>query len=86
MIHVKTFAAKCTPQALDYMDQHINDWVKATRAAIVFATQSFGAIEGKGGQREPQLFINIWYEATDGEAGQEAETEAEVEAEAESEL
>lgn len=62
MIQVRTFNSKCTPQALEYLDQHVNDWLKSSGAKFVSASQSFGTVEGKGGQREPNLFINIWYE------------------------
>ena len=62
MILLKTFFSKCTPQAIDYLDIHVKEWVEKENARIVDTNQSFGVIEGKGGQREPQLFITIWYE------------------------
>lgn len=62
MILIRTFSAKCTPQALDYLDTHINDWVKETNPTIKMTNQSFGSVEGKGGQRDPQLFVSVWYE------------------------
>ena len=62
MIYLRTFFSKCTPQAIDYLDQHVNNWVDQTKSRIVFANQSFGVIEGKGGQKDPNLFLNVWYE------------------------
>ncbi|MCD6405564.1 MAG: hypothetical protein J7M19_07035 [Planctomycetes bacterium] len=62
MIKLKTFFSKCTPQAIDYLDEHVNDWLEANKVKIVFTNQAFGIVEGKGGQKEPQLFVNIWYE------------------------
>jgi hypothetical protein len=62
VILLKTFFSKCTPQAIEYLDIHVNDWIAKENVKIVNANQSFGVVEGKGGQKEPQLFINIWYE------------------------
>ncbi|MCD6405046.1 MAG: hypothetical protein J7M19_04410 [Planctomycetes bacterium] len=62
MIKLKTFFSKCTPQAIDYLDQHVNDWLEANKVKVVMTNQSFGVVEGKGGQREPQLFVTLWYE------------------------
>lgn len=62
MILMRTFFSKCTPQALEYLDQHVQDWVLKEHAKILFANQSFGVIEGKGGQKDPNLFLNIYYE------------------------
>lgn len=62
MILVRTFFSKCTPQALEYLDMHVNDWITKENVKVVNANQSFGVIEGKGGQRDPNLFINVWYE------------------------
>ena len=66
MIKLRTFASKCTPQALEYLDEHVNDWIDETGAQVKFANQNFGVVEGKGGQRDPHLFINIWYEPASG--------------------
>lgn len=62
MLKLRTFFSKCTPQALEYLDQHVNDWVEAEEAKVVMTNQSFGAVEGKGGQREPTLFVSVWHE------------------------
>lgn len=62
MILVRTFNSKCTAQALEYLDSHINDWIKANNPSIKMTNQSFGVVEGKGGQKDPQIFVNIWYE------------------------
>ena len=64
MIQLRTFFSKCTPQAMEYLDSHVNDWLKeGNNVKVLFTNQSFGIVEGKGGQREPTLFLNIWYEA-----------------------
>ena len=62
MIKVRTFFSKCTPQALEYLDQHINDWLEGENLKVFHANQSYGIVEGKGGQKEPTLFVNVWYE------------------------
>jgi len=65
MILLRTFFSKCTPQALEYLDSHVNDWIKANNPTIRFTNQSFGVVEGKGGQRDPQIFVNVWYEPSE---------------------
>jgi hypothetical protein len=63
MLQLRTFSSKCTPQALEYLDNHVNEWLKEhSDISIKFTNQSFGVTEGKGGQKEPQLFVNLWYE------------------------
>jgi len=62
VIFLKTFFSKCTPQAIDYLDIHVNEWAAKEKARIVNANQSFGVLEGKGGQKEPNLFLTLWYE------------------------
>ena len=62
MILLRTFFSKCTPQALEYLDMHVNEWVKKENVRIVLTNQTFGVIEGKGGQKDPNLFLNVWYE------------------------
>ena len=49
VILLKTFFSKCTPQAIEYLDIHVNDWVVKENAKILSANQSFGVVEGKGG-------------------------------------
>ncbi len=65
MLRLRTFCSKCTPQALEYLDEHVNDWAEKENADIVMTNMSFGVIEGKGGQREPNLFMNIWYKKSE---------------------
>lgn len=65
MVKLKTFTSKCTPQAIEYLDQHANEWIEKTKAVVKNSTMSFGVVEGKGGQKEPLLFINIWYEVAE---------------------
>lgn len=61
-MRLRTFFSKCTPQAIDYLDGHVNDWMKENKPKVIMTNSSFGVTEGKGGQKEPQLFINVWYE------------------------
>jgi hypothetical protein len=65
MWQVRTFMSKTTPQALDYGDQHINDWIARDKPKVVFVNQSTGQVEAKMGAKETVLFINIWYEKPD---------------------
>lgn len=65
MILLKTFFSKCTPQAIDYLDQHVNEWIHKNNAKVVHSAMSVHVIEGKGGQKEPNLFMNVWYEPTE---------------------
>jgi hypothetical protein len=62
MWQVRTFMAKTTPQALEYGDQHINEWITKENAKINFVSMATGQIEAKMGAKETVLFINVWYE------------------------
>ena len=62
MIQVRTFFSQVTPQALEYLDTHVNDWLAENNVKVIFTNQSFGIVEGKGGQKQPSLFVNVWYE------------------------
>jgi hypothetical protein len=62
VINLRTFFSKCTPQALEYLDQHINEWIEGDNIKVFQTNQSYGIVEGKGGQKEPTLFVNVWYE------------------------
>ncbi len=62
---LRTFFSQCTPQALEYLDEHVNDWLAEKKAKVIFTNQSFGIIEGKGGQKQPTVFVNVWYEETE---------------------
>ena len=58
----KTFFSKCTPQALDYLDSHVNDWLAAKHGKLIYTNVNTGEVEGKGGGKEPTIFVNVWYE------------------------
>ncbi|MHC4715329.1 MAG: hypothetical protein ACYTAN_19005 [Planctomycetota bacterium] len=62
MLQLRTFFSQCTPQALAYLDEHVNEWLGENNAKVLFTNQSFGIIEGKGGQKQPTVFVNVWYE------------------------
>jgi len=62
VILCRTWCTKCTPQALEYFDNHLKEWTEKEKAKILWTNQSFGTIESKAGARDAVLFINIWYE------------------------
>ena len=76
MLQVHTFMSKTTPQALEYGDQHINEWLAKHGVKVVFVNQSSGTIEAKTGARESVLFINVWYEVPDKGASAHASSHA----------
>ncbi|MCP3905756.1 MAG: hypothetical protein GY715_19185 [Planctomycetes bacterium] len=58
-IHVKTFHAKLTGDALTYMDQTINEWLDAhPQYEVKFVTTSVGILTGK--LKEPNLICQVW--------------------------
>jgi len=58
-IHVKTFCAKLRPDALEYMDQQINEWLDAhPEYEVKMTTSSIGELHGK--TNEPALVLNVW--------------------------
>lgn len=58
-IHVKTFHAKLTDDALTYMDQVINEWLDAhPQYEVKFVTSTVGTLTGK--LKEPNLICQVW--------------------------
>ena len=58
-IHVKTFHAKLTDDALRYMDQCVNEWLDAhPQYEVKFVNTSVGILTGK--LKEPHLICQVW--------------------------
>ncbi len=58
-IHVKTFHAKLTDDALTYMDQVINEWLDAhPQYEVKFVNSTVGILTGK--LKEPHLICQVW--------------------------
>ena len=58
-IHVKTFHAKLTADALVYMDQVINEWLDAhPQYEVKFVTTAVGTVTGK--LKEQHLISQVW--------------------------
>ena len=58
-IHVKTFHAKLTDDALVYMDQVINEWLdNHPQYEVKFVNATVGVLTGKA--KEPNLICQVW--------------------------
>ena len=58
-IHVKTFHAKLTSDALEYMDQCINEWLDAhPQYEVKFTCSTVGTVTSK--IKEPNLICQVW--------------------------
>jgi hypothetical protein len=58
-IHVRSFHAKLTEDALNYMDQAINEWLDAhPQYEVKFVTSTVGVLTGK--LKEPHLICQVW--------------------------
>lgn len=58
-IHVKTFHAKLTGDALEYMDQCINEWLDAhPQYEVKFVSSTVGTLTGK--IKEPNIICQVW--------------------------
>jgi hypothetical protein len=58
-IHVKTFHAKLTDDALKYMDQVVNEWLDAhPQYEVKFVNSTVGILTGK--LKEPHLICQVW--------------------------
>jgi len=68
VVLLRTFWSKTTPQAFEYLDLHVKEWVLKENVKIVNANQSFGILEGKGGQKEPNIVLSVWYEKAEAPA------------------
>jgi hypothetical protein len=58
-IHVRTFHAKLTDDALTFMDRAINEWLDAhPQYEVKFVTSTVGVLTGK--MKEPHLICQVW--------------------------
>ena len=58
-IHVKTFVAKLRLDAIEHLDEQVNQWLDAhPQYEVKFVTTSVGELKGK--VSEPALFMNVW--------------------------
>lgn len=58
-IHVRTFHSKLTDDALEYLDQSINEWLDAhPQYEVKFVSSSVGILTGK--LKEPHLICQLW--------------------------
>lgn len=57
--HVKTFVAKLRYEAIEHLDEQINDWLDAhPECEVKFVTTAIGPLIGK--LKEDALFVNVW--------------------------
>ncbi len=57
--HVKTFVAKLRLDAIDHLDEQINDWLDAhPETEVKFVTTTVGKLVGK--ITEEAVFVNLW--------------------------
>jgi len=60
--HCKSFVSQTTPQALDFLDEHINDFIKRHKVHVKSATAFYGmAGIGTQGTRTDAVFVTIWW-------------------------
>ena len=58
-IHVKSFVAKLRLDAIDNLDEQVNQWLDAhPEYEVKFVTTSIGELKSK--ITEPALFMNVW--------------------------
>ncbi len=58
-VHVRTFIAKLRIEAMEHLDEQINDWLEAhPEYEIKFVTTTMGPLKGK--LTEEALFVNVW--------------------------
>lgn len=58
-IHVRTFHCKLTDDALQYLDQMVNEWLDAhPQYEVKFVTTTVGTMTGK--IKEPHLICQVW--------------------------
>ncbi len=58
-VRVKTFHSKLRVDALDFLDEQINQWLEEhPEYEVKFATTTIGPLSGK--TTEPALFVNVW--------------------------
>ncbi len=57
--HVKTFFCKLRPDAIQFVDDQVNDWLdKHPEYEVKFVTSTVGKLVGKN--VEDALFMNVW--------------------------
>ena len=57
--HVKTFYCKLRPDAIQYLDDQINEWLdKHPEYEVKLVTSTVGKLVGKN--IEDALFLNVW--------------------------
>ena len=58
-IHVKTFVSKLRLDAIERLDQQVNEWLDAhPQYEVKFVTTTTGQLMGK--IEEPAIFMNVW--------------------------
>ncbi len=58
-IHVKTFVTKLRLDAIEHLDEQINDWLdNHPEYEVKFVSQSIGKLVGKN--TEDALFVSVW--------------------------
>ena len=58
-IHVRTFVAKLRLDAVEHLDQQINEWLDAhPQYEVKFVTTSVGELLGK--TKEAAMFMSVW--------------------------
>ena len=58
-IHVKTFVTKLRLDAIEHLDQQVNEWLDAhPEYEVKFVTTTVGTLVGKN--KEEALFMNVW--------------------------
>ncbi|GAB4194181.1 MAG: hypothetical protein Kow00105_08380 [Phycisphaeraceae bacterium] len=58
-IHVKTFVSKLRLDAIDHLDEQINNWLdNHPEYEVKFVSQSIGKLVGKN--TEDALFVSVW--------------------------
>ena len=57
--HMKTFVCKLRPDAIELLDNQVNQWLDDhPDYEVKFATTTVGDMQGK--TREPTLFLTVW--------------------------
>ena len=58
-IHCRTFVSKLRQDAIEFMDQQINEWLDAhPQYEVKFVTTNIGPLKGK--TTEDALFVTVW--------------------------
>lgn len=57
--HMKTFLAKLRPEAIDHMDEQINQWLdEHPTYEVKFVSSAIGILQGKNA--EQAIFVTVW--------------------------